>query len=152
MKNRIIQSLVEHNNAVFCKTKDRTVAIENTSSKNVVSNLKEIVSAHTILAGTQNVKEDMRENASQIPKKNTPENVNDFPIDHINAVDRNPITDNDNSISDNIPDTIQDNRQRIDFVVNDNISNNNTSSNDNDELSHMTSMGIDDMLTEARKK
>ena len=50
MKNRIIQSLVEHNNAVFWQTKDQTVTIENTPSKNViVSNLEEIVSAHTIL-------------------------------------------------------------------------------------------------------
>ena len=42
MKNRIIQSLDEHNNAVFWQTKDQTVAIENTPSKNViVSNLEE---------------------------------------------------------------------------------------------------------------
>ena len=41
MKNRIIQSLVEHNNAVFWQTKDQTVAIENTPSENVVSNLEE---------------------------------------------------------------------------------------------------------------
>ena len=43
MKNRKVQALVEHN-AVFWQTKDRTVAIENTPSKNVVSNLEEIVS------------------------------------------------------------------------------------------------------------
>ena len=36
MKNRIIQSLVEHNTAVFWQTKDQTVAIENTPSKNVI--------------------------------------------------------------------------------------------------------------------
>ena len=92
MKNRIIQSLVEHNNAVFWQTKDQTMTIENTPSKNVVLNLEEIVSARTILAGTPNVKEDMKENASEIPKNNTTENVNDFPIDHIDAVDRTSIT------------------------------------------------------------
>ena len=55
MKNKIIQSLVEHNKAVFWQTKDQTVIIENTPSKNViVSNLEEIVSAHTILAGIPN--------------------------------------------------------------------------------------------------
>ena len=106
MKNRIIQSLVEHNNAVFWQTKDQTVAIENTPPKNVVSNLEETVSAHTILAGTPNVKEDMKENASEIPKNNTPENVNDFPIDHIDAVDRNTITDDNNSISSTLFQTV----------------------------------------------
>ena len=103
MKNRIIQSLVEHNNGVLWQKKDQTVAIENTPSKNVVSNLGE----HTILAGTPNVKEDMKENASDIPKNNTSENVNDFPIDHIDAVDRNTITDDNNSILNNIPDSFQ---------------------------------------------
>ena len=158
MKNRKVQALVEHN-AVFWQTKDRTVAIENTPSKNVVSNLEEIVSAHTILAGTPNVREDMKENASEIPKNNTPENINnntpeninDLPIDHIDAVDRKTITDDNNSISNTIPDNIPDNSQRRDFVVSDNISNNNTSSNDNDELSNMTSTDIDIMVTEVRK-
>ena len=136
MKNRTIQSLVEHNNAAFWQTKDQTVTIENTPSKNViVSNLEETVSAHTILAGTPNVKEDMKKNASNIRKNNTPENVNDFPIEQIDAVDRNIITDDNNSISNNIADSIPDNSQQIDFVVSDdNISNNNTSSNDNDAL------------------
>ena len=60
MKNRIIQSLVEYNNAVFWQTKDQTVATENTPHKNAVSNLEEIGSAHTILAGTPNIKEDIR--------------------------------------------------------------------------------------------
>ena len=47
MKNRIIQSLIEHNNAVLWQTKDQIVAIENTPSKNViVSNFEETVSAH----------------------------------------------------------------------------------------------------------
>ena len=125
MKNRIIQSLVEHNNAVFWQTKHQTVTMENTPSKNViVSNLEEIVSAHTILAGIPNVKEDMKENASDIPKTNTPENVNDFPIEQIDAVDPNTITDDNNSISNNIADSIPDN---------------------------MTSMDIDDMLMEVRK-
>ena len=97
-----MQSLVEYNNVVFWQTKDQTVAIENTPSKNVVSNLEEIVSTYAILAGTPNVKEDMKENASEIPKNNTPENVNDFPIDHIDAVNRNTITDDNNSISNTI--------------------------------------------------
>ena len=77
--------------------------------------------------------------------------MNDFPIDHIDAVDRNTITDDNNSFSNIIPDSIPDNSQRIDFVVSDNISNNNTSSNDNDVVSNVTSMDIDDMLTEVRK-
>ena len=45
----------------------------------------------------------MKENASEIPKNNKPENVNDFPIDHIDAVNRNTITDDNNSISNTIP-------------------------------------------------
>ena len=46
MKNRIIQSLVEHNKSVFWQTKDQNMAIENTPSKNViVSNLGETVSS-----------------------------------------------------------------------------------------------------------
>ena len=93
----------------------------------------------------------MKENASDIPKNNTPENVNDFPIEQIDAVDRNTITDDNNSISNNITDSIPDNSQQIDFVASDKISNNNTSSNDNDALSNMTSMDIDDMLMEVRK-
>ena len=152
MKNRIIHSLVEHNNAVFWQTKDQTVSVENTPSKNViVSNLEETVSAHTILAGTPNVKEDMKGNALDITKNNTPENGNDFPIEQIDTVDRNTITDDNNSISNNIADSIPDNSQRIDFVVSENISNNNTSSNDNDALSNMTSIDIDDMLMEVMK-
>ena len=119
----------------------------NTSSKNViVVNLEETVSANTILARTPNVKEDIKENVSNIPKNSTPENVNDFPIDHINAVDRNTITDENNSISNIIPDS----SQQIDFVVSDNISNNNTSSNYNDVVSSITSTDIDDMLMEVR--
>ena len=40
-KNRIIQSLVEHNNVFFWQTKDQTVAIENKLSKIIiVSNLE----------------------------------------------------------------------------------------------------------------
>ena len=80
------------------------MAIENTPSKNdILSNLEETVSANTILAGTPNVKGDIKENASDIPKNNTPENVNDFLIDHIDAVDWNTITDDNNSISNIIP-------------------------------------------------
>ena len=105
MKNRIIQSLVEHNNAVFWQTKDQTVAIENTPSKNVIaSNLEETVSAHTSLAQTLTVKEDIKENASDILKNNTPENVKDFSIDHIDAVDRNTVTESEVSNKSNNPD------------------------------------------------
>ena len=99
MKKRIMQLLVENNNAVFWQTKDQTVAIENTPSKNgILSNLEETVSVNTILAGASNVKEDIKENASDVPKNNTPENVNDFLIDHIDAVDRNTIADDNDSI------------------------------------------------------
>ena len=116
MKNRIIQSLVEHNNAVFWQTKDQTVAIENTPPENVVTSLEETISAHSILAGTPNVKEHMKENTSKIPKNNTPENVNDFPIDHIDAVNQNTITNDNNRISNTIPEginSIPDNSQRV---------------------------------------
>ena len=41
MKNKILQSLVEHNNAVFWQIKDQTVTIEHTPSKNVASYLQE---------------------------------------------------------------------------------------------------------------
>ena len=44
-----------------------------------------------------------------------------------------------------------DNSQQIDFVVSDNTWNNNTSSNGNDAVSNMTSLDIDDMLTEVWK-
>ena len=104
-----------------------------------------------MLAGTTNAMEDIEENASDIPKNNTPENVIDIPIDHIDAVDWNTIRDDNNSISKIIPDNILHNSQRIDFAVNDNISKNNTSSNDNDAVSNMTSMDIDGMLTEVSK-
>ena len=78
MENRIIQSLVEHDNASFWQTKNQIMEIENTPSKNViVSNLEETVSAHT----------GMKKNISDIPKKNTQENVSEFPMDHIDAVD-----------------------------------------------------------------
>ena len=40
MKNKVLQSLVEHNNAVFWQMKDQTVAIEHTPSKNVASYLQ----------------------------------------------------------------------------------------------------------------
>ena len=148
-----MQSLLEHNNAVFWQTKDQTVAIENKPSKNVtVSNLEKTFSAHTILDGTPNVKEDVKENALDIPKNNTPENDwHGSPIEHIDTVDQNTITDDKNSIPNIIPDSILDNSQRIDFMVNDNISNNNTSSDDNDAVSNMTLMDIDDVLTEVRK-
>ena len=131
--------------------KRKTKSIENITSKNVVSNLEETVSAHTILAGTPNVKEDMKKNASDLPKNNTPENDNDFPFDHVDSADRNTITDDNSIISDNILDSVPNNSQRINSVASDNISNNNTSSNDNDAFSNMTSMEIDDMLTEVRK-
>ena len=51
----------------FSRTKDQTVTIENTPSKNVIlSNLEETVSAHTILAGTPNGKEDMKEDMTSM--------------------------------------------------------------------------------------
>ena len=53
--------------------------------------------------------------------------------------------------SNNIADSIPDNSQQIDFMASENISNNNTNSDDNDALSNMTSMDIDDMLMEVRK-
>ena len=87
----------------------------------------------------------------QTYQKNTPENGDDFPIEQVDTVDRNTITDDNNSISNNIVDNIPDNSQQIDFVVSENITNNITSSNDNDALSNMTSIDIDDMLMEVRK-
>ena len=96
----------------------------------------------------------MKENASQIQMNNTPENFNDFPIGNIAAVNRNTITDDNNRISNTIPDSINsipDNSQRVEFVVSDDISNNNKNSNDNDELANMTSTDIDNMLMEVRK-
>ena len=50
-----------------------------------------------------------------------------------------------------LPESILDNSQLTDVVVSDNIANNNISSNNNDALSNMTSIGIDDMLTQVRK-
>ena len=128
------------------------MVIDSTPSKNVVvSNLEETVSAHTFAARTVTAKEGMKENASDIPKNKTPENVNDFPIDLIDAVNRNTITGGNNDIPNSIPDSIPDHSQQIDFVLSDNIANNNTSSNDIDALSRMTSTDIDDMLTKVRK-
>ena len=106
--------------------KDQTMAIENTPSKNViviVSNLEGTVSTHIILARTLNVKENLKGNCSNISKNNTLENVNDFPTDHIDAVDGNIITDNNNVI----PSSFPDNDKIITFVVSDNIANNSTS-------------------------
>ena len=48
----------------------------------------------TISAKTTNVKEELKENASDIPKSNRPENVNDLSTDHIDAVDRNKAENN----------------------------------------------------------
>ena len=128
------------------------MVIENTPPKNIiVSNLEEPVGTHTILARTLNVKEDMKGNALDIPKNNTPGNVKDFPIDHIDAVDPNTITDDNSSISNNIPNGSPDNSHGIHFKGSDKIVSNNTSSNDNDALSNMTSIDNDDMLMEVRK-
>ena len=66
-------------------------------------------------------------------------------------MNRNTTTDTNNIISNIITDSIPDNSQQIDFVVSDNISNNSPSSNCNDAVPNMTSMDIDDMLTEVRK-
>ena len=116
MKNRIIQSLVEQNNAVFLANERSNHDNREQSSKNViVSKLEESVSAHKILAGTLNVKEDLKENASNKQKNNTPEIVNDFSTDHIDAVDWNIITGDNNSIPNNIPGSIPDNSKLIDF-------------------------------------
>ena len=57
------------------------MAIQSAPSKDFVSNL-EPVSAHTILAGTLNVKVDLKENGSDTPKNKTPKN-NDSPTDYI---------------------------------------------------------------------
>ena len=110
MKNRIIKSLVEQNNAIFRQTKDQTVAIENYLSKNfIVSNFEKKFSAHTILIGTLNVKEDLKENAPCIPRNNAAHNVNDFLTDQIDIVDQNTTTDDNNSILSNIPGSAPDN-------------------------------------------
>ena len=127
IKNRIIQSLVEHNNDVFWQMKDQTMVIDNTLSKNIiVSNLEETVSTHAFLTGTLNVKEDLKENTPDIPKNKTADNVNVFPTDQIDIVNWNTITDDNNSISNNILDSIPDNSQQIDLMVSDNIKSNNT--------------------------
>ena len=66
----------------FLQIKDQAVAIQSAPSKDfIVSNL-EPVSAHTILAGTLNVKVDLKENGSDTPKNKTPKN-NDSPTDYI---------------------------------------------------------------------
>ena len=98
-----------------------------------------------------NVKEHVKENASDIRKNNTPGKGSDFPTEHIDAVNWNTITDDYDSISNNIPDSVPDNSQQIDFVVSDNIASNSNRSNDNDALSNMTSMDIDDMVIEVSK-
>ena len=49
------------------------------------------------------------EHAPDIPKNNTADNLNDFPTDQINVVDRNTITDDNNSVSNNILNSIPDN-------------------------------------------
>ena len=65
---------------LFWQTKVQTVAIEDTISKNkCVSNLEETVSVHTILTGTLDVKKDLKETGSDIPKNYTADNDNDFP-------------------------------------------------------------------------
>ena len=90
------------------------MAIDSTLSKNIiVSNLEVTVSAHTILTGTLNTKEVPKGNAPDIPKNNKADNANDFPTDRIDVVDRNTITGDNNSISNNIPDNISDNSQQI---------------------------------------
>ena len=80
-------------------------------------------------------------------------NLLTYLLDHIDAVDWNTSTDDNNSISNNIPDSIQNNVQRIDFVVSNNILNSNTSSNENenDALPNKTLIDIDDIITEGRK-
>ena len=98
------------------------MAIEHTLSTNViVSNLKETISTPTILAETPNV------NPS---------------IQSIGTPSQTKIT------VFQIPDRFPANSQRIDFVVSDSSS---TSSDGKDALSNMTSMDIDEILTEVRK-
>ena len=46
MKNRIIQSLIEHNNAVLWQTKDQIVAIENTHLKMLLFQISKKQLAH----------------------------------------------------------------------------------------------------------
>lgn len=64
---------------------------------------------------------------------------------------RNIITDYNNSIPENVPDSIPDNNQPIDFVASDKIANSNTSSNDNDAVFNTASIDIHDMLRQERK-
>ena len=85
-----------------------------------------------------------KENASDKPKNNTPEIIHDFSTDHIDAVDRNTITENNINIQKNISHSIPDNSQLIDFAVCDNMGNNSINSNNNDWL-------FNDMLTQVRK-
>ena len=98
-----------------------------------------------------NVKEDLKENASDIPKNNTLENNNDFSTDHIDVVDKNIITDGNSSNQNNIPESVLDNRQLIHLVVNEDIAKSKTSSNNSDALPNTTSIDTDDMLTQVRK-
>ena len=71
--------------------------------------LEETVIAHTILTETLNVKEDLMEYAPDISKNNTADNLNDFPTDQIDVVDWNTITDDNNSVSNNILNSIPEN-------------------------------------------
>ena len=64
---------------------------------------------------------------------------------------RNIITDCNNSIPENVPDSISDNNQPIDFVASNKIANSNTSSNDNDAVFNTASIDIHDMLRQERK-
>ena len=52
-----------------------------------------------------------------IPKNNTADNLNDFPTDQIDVVDWNTITEDNNSVSNNILNSIPDNSQRTDLAV-----------------------------------
>ena len=57
------------------------------------------------------------EYAPDISKNNTADNLNDFPTDQIDVVDWNTITDDNNSVSNNILNSIPDNSQQIDLAV-----------------------------------
>ena len=57
------------------------------------------------------------EYAPDIPKNNTADNLNDFPNDQIDVVDWNTITHDNNSVSNNILNSIPDNSQQIDLTV-----------------------------------
>ena len=116
------------------------MTIENTLSKNICFKFRRN-STHTILTGILNVKEDLKENAPDIPMLLLTKSMQLAETQ----------SDRNNSISHNFPDSIPDNSQQIDLMVSDNIANKDTSSSNNDALSNMTSMDMYNMFTQVRK-